>query len=92
MNNNLKLPLDDIEVMDDELLFVLGGAADPASITGAGTGCGCRCSTGSGCGCSCSTGAGCGCGCEKGSGCGCDDGQGCGCGCKTPAPTPGTGS
>ncbi|MDE5883374.1 MAG: hypothetical protein K2H60_16755 [Muribaculaceae bacterium] len=38
MIENFKLPLDDIEVMDDELMFVLGGAGNS---TGAGSGCGC---------------------------------------------------
>lgn len=61
------LPLDGLEVMDDELMFVLGGSAG----AGSGSGCGCGCSGGSGCGCNCDSGAGCGCNCNGGSGCGC---------------------
>lgn len=47
------LPLEGIEVMGDELMFILGGAG---SGSGAGAGCGCGCKDGVGCGC--------GCGCE----------------------------
>lgn len=43
MIENLKLPLVDMEVMDDELMFVLGGAGNPESITGSGSGCGYNC-------------------------------------------------
>lgn len=63
------LPLDGLEVMNDELMFVLGGAAGGS---GSGCGCGCQCSGGKGCGS--------GCGCDSGSGCGC----GCECGCIAP--------
>lgn len=67
------LPLDGLEVMDDELMFVLGGAAG----TGAGSGCGC------GCDCSGGSGCGCGCGCNGGIGCGCQ------CNSSSPSgPTP----
>lgn len=65
------LPLDGLEVMDDELMFVLGGAA----AAGGGEGCGCGCVGGTGCGCV--GGMGCGCGCE------CAGGTGCGCGCNS---------
>lgn len=60
------LPLEGIEVMGDELMFILGGAS-----SGSGAGSGCGCGTGAGCGCGCSSGAGCGCGCGSGAGCGC---------------------
>lgn len=73
-NKDSRLPLDDIEVMEDELTFVLGGAAMSGS---SGSGCGCSCSTGSGCGCVCDSGGGCGCNCLSG--------QGCGCGCTSSA-------
>lgn len=53
------LPLDGMEVLEDELMFILGGAAT----SGAGSGCGCGCSSGAGCGCGCDSGAGCGCNC-----------------------------
>lgn len=61
---NASLPLEGIEVMQDELMFVLGGAA-LAGIEGVGCGCGCGCENGSGCGCGCdcNAGKGCGCGC-----------------------------
>ncbi|MCR6508601.1 MULTISPECIES: hypothetical protein [Bacteroides] len=64
-----QLPLDGIEVLKDELMFVLGGAAAGA----AGSGCGCSCNNGNGCGC------------DSGKGCGCENGSGCGCGCNSPA-------
>ncbi len=80
MSDNLKLPLDNIEVMDDDLMFVLGGAGKPDSTTASGSGCGCGCNGGAGCGCGCTSGAGCGCNCEGG--------KGCGCGCETTAPPP----
>lgn len=54
------LPLDSIEIMEDELMFVLGGATMGG---GSGCGCGCSCSSGKGCGCDCGSGSGCGCGC-----------------------------
>lgn len=54
------LPLDGLEVMNDELMFVLGGAAGGS---GSGCGCGCDCGGGKGCGCGCGSGSGCGCGC-----------------------------
>ncbi|MBQ6038084.1 MAG: hypothetical protein IJL37_05410 [Bacteroidaceae bacterium] len=64
----VSLPLDEIELKDDELLFITGGATMDG--TGAGCGCGCECSLGKGCGCGCGcgngTGTGCGCGCECG--------------------------
>lgn len=56
------LPLEGIEVMQDELMFVLGGAA-LAGGAGAGCGCGCEDGSGCGCGCNCIAGQGCGCGC-----------------------------
>lgn len=62
------LPLEGIEVMGDELMFILGGTIASSS---SGSGCGCGCGTGAGCGCGCSSGAGCGCGCGSGAGCGC---------------------
>ena len=62
------LPLDGMEVMEDELMFVLGGASGHGE-----SGSGCSCEAGKDCGCDCSGGKGCG--------CGCDDGSGCGCGC-----------
>lgn len=74
MADNLNLPLDNIEVMDNEMLFVLGGAAD--STTGTGSGCGCGCDNEK------KGGAGCGCGCKSDNGCGSKvSGNGCGCGC-----------
>lgn len=48
------LPLDCIEVLEDELMFILGGAA--ANVGGAGCGCGCANGTGCGCGCGCDIG------------------------------------
>ena len=62
---DFRLPLDDIEVMEDELTFVLGGAAMAGG--GAGCGCGCKCGSGDGCGCGCTcgNGSGCGCGCSS---------------------------
>lgn len=68
---NNRLPLDDIEVLNDELMFVVGGAGG----TTAGNGCGCDCGPGAGCGCGCTAGAGCGCGCSSGAGCGCVAGE-----------------
>lgn len=75
-NKDSRLPLDDIEVMEDELTFVLGGAA--MTNVGPGEGCGCGCASGSGRGCGCDSGKGCGCECASGFGCGCgcsDSGQ-----------------
>lgn len=77
-NKDSRLPLDDIEVIEDELTFVLGGAAMSG---GAGAGCGCGCATGGGCGCECKSGTGCGCGCN------CPSGKGCGCGCANSSET-----
>ena len=75
MNDNLKLPLDNIEVVDDDLMFVLGGAGSTVVVPEVGYGCGCGC--GSGVGCGCGSGAGCGCGCN--------------CGNISPSPIPNTG-
>lgn len=61
------LPLDCIELMGDELMFVHGGSAT----SGASSDSGCDCNAGKDCGCDCSAGKGCGCGCGEGSGCGC---------------------
>lgn len=63
---NKSLPLDNIEVMENDLLFVLGGCGGKKK--GKKTveedyGCGCK--AGIGCGCKCSNGSGCGCGCAK---------------------------
>lgn len=63
MPDHLKLPLDNIEVMDDDLMFVLGGAGSLDSSLSGGSGCGC--SSGVDCGCDCKGGSGCGCGCSK---------------------------
>lgn len=63
MTDNLKLPLDDIEVLDHDLMFVLGGASSAVDVPEAGSGCGCGCASGAGCGCGCASGAGCGCNC-----------------------------
>ena len=49
---NASLPLEGIEVMQDELMFVLGGVA---LANGAGAGCGCGCGPDAGCGCDCGT-------------------------------------
>lgn len=80
-NSNL-LPLEGIEVMENELLLVLGGFSGSAR-SGEGCGCssgsGCNCAAGKNCGCGCNTGTGCG--CSGGAGCDCSFGQGCGCGC-----------
>lgn len=71
-NKRTSLPLDNIEVMKDELMFVCGGNQMMGEM---GTGCGCECGTatigGVGCGCGGNTGIGCGCGCTMGIGCGC---------------------
>lgn len=75
MSNKIQLPLDSIEVNDDQMLFVLGGAAIQKSKPRAGSGCGCGCTGGDGCGCECNTGGGCGCGCKN---------SGKDCGSKTP--------
>lgn len=69
---NNRLPLDDIEVLNDELMFVVGGTGGNNEKV---TGIGCGCSNGSGCGCGCTTGVGCGCGCTTGTGCGCIKGE-----------------
>lgn len=60
------LPLDEIELKDDELLFITGGATMDGTGAGCGCGCGCIKGVGCGCGCICESGAGCGCGCECG--------------------------
>ncbi len=57
------MPLDDLELMDDELMFIMGGGNGEGS--GAGCGCGCKCDEGSGCGCGSGSGSGCGCGCNS---------------------------
>lgn len=71
-NKRTSLPLDNIEVMKDELIFVCGGNQMMGEM---GTGCGCECGSqfvsGIGCGCGENTGTGCGCGCAVGIGCGC---------------------
>ena len=55
---NASLPLEGIEVMQDELMFVLGGTALVAS-GGAGCNCGCTkdsvAGSGAGCNCICNT-------------------------------------
>ncbi len=71
MKKNDVLPIDVLELEDNEM-FVLKGGIGPDGILRSGQGCGC--------GCGCSGGAGCGCGCASGLGCGCDSGHGCGCG------------
>lgn len=60
------LPMDGMEIMNDELMFVTGGAASQGSSDS-----GCECEAGKDCGCDCPGGKGCGCGCDGGSGCGC---------------------
>lgn len=56
IDSNSLLPLDGIEVMQDELLYVGGGTSDSESV---GVGCNCGCPEGSeegaglGCNCSC---------------------------------------
>ena len=76
LTTNGILPLDGMEVMEDELMFVLGGASGHGESDS-----GCSCEAGKDCGCDCSGGKGCGCGCDScGGGCGdneCDD-----CGCE----------
>lgn len=68
---NALLPLEGIEVMQDELMFVLGGG----TFMGDGSGCNCGCDNNSTPG----SGSGCNCGCSNSSGNGCD------CGCTTTA-------
>ena len=52
--------MDGMEIMNDELMFVTGGAASQGSSDS-----GCECEAGKGCGCGCDGGSGCGCGCHK---------------------------
>ena len=66
LTTNVILPLDGMEVREDELMVVLGGASGHGESDS-----GCSCEAGKDCGCDCSGGKGCGCGCEDGSGCGC---------------------
>ncbi len=66
LTTNGILPLDGMEVMEDELMFVLGGTSGHGESDS-----GCACEAGKDCGCDCPGGKGCGCGCEDGSGCGC---------------------
>lgn len=74
VNNFTELPLDSIELKEDEMFMITGGGTNGLMAVNGGCGCGCGCGFGNGCGCG--TGTGCGCGCFTGAGCGC--------GCYTP--------
>lgn len=45
------LPIDEWDLLGEEMIHVVGGAIDPPKPSG--TGCGCGCANGSGCGCGC---------------------------------------
>ena len=71
---SVKLPLDELEVKDGEVILVLGGLSDKIETNKHGLGCGCvgitvQPANGAGCGCRCkdapNKGAGCGCGCNS---------------------------
>lgn len=65
MKTNFTMPLDDLELMNDELIFVMGGGNVKGKVSGCGCGCLCgHAGDGCGCGCDCFAGAGCGCGCS----------------------------
>ena len=96
---SVKLPLDELEVKDGEVILVYGGLSDKIETNKHGLGCGCA----NGAGCGCANGVGCGCdgmtaqpANGAGCGCGCKDapnkGAGCGCGCNSNNPTPATGA
>ena len=55
------LPINQIQLSDDELLLIRGGQENYRS-SGDGCGCGCQCDSGRGCGCNCNGGSCCGCG------------------------------
>lgn len=50
------LPIDGLELLGEEMIYVVGGYNVPVDSPPAGSG--------SGCGCGCPNGAGCGCGCS----------------------------
>ena len=59
-DKDLLLPLDGLELLEEEMIYVVGGNIPPPQ---PGSGCGCGCISGSGCGCGCTSGVGCGCNC-----------------------------
>lgn len=47
------LPIDGLELLEEEMIYVVGGNIPPPPSSGSGCGCGCPGGAGCGCGCGC---------------------------------------